>query len=545
MARRQRYTAAQALERVLQEDSSDDSSDNETVSSEPNEIIDDPELEDDDDNIVQRLVADIHRDHNNMLSKNGEESWTRIPNQEGGRAAAYNVIRNVSGPTNYVRDICGISPDNAFKVFITPAVMQKIVDCTNVEGHLVSPTWEDTDVNELYKFCGILILSGAHRDNRTSITDLWSTRDGRPIFNKAMPRNRFTSLLRCLRFDIRVGRDRQDKFSPLRTIFEEIVSNFRRSFIPGAACTVDEQLVSFRGRCPFKMYIPSKPGKYGIKLWALCDTTSYYCLNLQPYIGRLGNVPERRQGERVVLDLTDMLTGSGRHLYMDNFFTSLPLARIMLGRRMTMTGTMRKNKPELPNQMLPDPSRPELSSIFGFQNNATLVSYVPKKNRAVILLSTNHPDATVDDGPKKKPQMIIDYNKGKCGVDTLDQLVRTYNCIRKTNRWPVILFMNLLNISAYNALVLYLHIHPEYERTSGKIRKRFLLEMARSLIGLDQDDNPLNAPRRQGRGRQRRQQPQRRCVICPRGLDRKTPRTCQGCNRPICAQHVVYKCRDC
>jgi len=35
--------------------------------------------------------------------------------------------------------------------------------------------------------------------------------------------------------------------------------------------TIDETLVVFRGRCPFKMYIPSKPANYGIKVFSLVD----------------------------------------------------------------------------------------------------------------------------------------------------------------------------------------------------------------------------------------------------------------------------------
>jgi len=35
---------------------------------------------------------------------------------------------------------------------------------------------------------------------------------------------------------------------------------------------VDKQLALFRGRCPFKVYIPSKPGKYEIKIW-VCTIT--------------------------------------------------------------------------------------------------------------------------------------------------------------------------------------------------------------------------------------------------------------------------------
>ena len=38
--------------------------------------------------------------------------------------------------------------------------------------------------------------------------------------------------------------------------------------------TVDKQLVCFRGRCPFRQHIPSKPGKYGIKVWAICEANT-------------------------------------------------------------------------------------------------------------------------------------------------------------------------------------------------------------------------------------------------------------------------------
>ncbi|KAL7402948.1 hypothetical protein ABVT39_022285 [Epinephelus coioides] len=59
---------------------------------------------------------------------------------------------------------------------------------------------------------------------------------------------------------------------------------------PGPEVTVDERLVPFRGRCPFKVYIPSKPGKYGIKIWAACDARSSYAWNMQAYMGKTSTV---------------------------------------------------------------------------------------------------------------------------------------------------------------------------------------------------------------------------------------------------------------
>ena len=44
--------------------------------------------------------------------------------------------------------------------------------------------------------------------------------------------------------------------------------------------TIDEKLEAFRGRCGFKQYIPSKPNKYAIKIYALVDTKVLYTYNL-------------------------------------------------------------------------------------------------------------------------------------------------------------------------------------------------------------------------------------------------------------------------
>ena len=56
------------------------------------------------------------------------------------------------------------------------------------------------------------------------------------------------------------------KLQPIRDMFEEWDLNLRDVYTPDPHMTVDEQLVCFRGRCPFWQYIPSKLGKYGIKV---------------------------------------------------------------------------------------------------------------------------------------------------------------------------------------------------------------------------------------------------------------------------------------
>ena len=52
----------------------------------------------------------------------------------------------------------------------------------------------------------------------------------------------------------------------------------------------------------------SKPAKYGIKIWAASDAQSSYAWKVQVYTGKpTSGGPEKNQGMRVVLDVTDGL----------------------------------------------------------------------------------------------------------------------------------------------------------------------------------------------------------------------------------------------
>lgn len=93
-------------------------------------------------------------------------------------------------------------------------------------------------------------------------------------------------------------------------------------------------------------YMPSKPAKYGIKIWAATDAKSSYALNMQVYTGRpVGEAPER-----VVLDMVQGLRG--HNITCDNFFTSYNLGQELLKKKLTMLGTVRKNRSELPAEVL-------------------------------------------------------------------------------------------------------------------------------------------------------------------------------------------------
>ncbi|KAK1882193.1 PiggyBac transposable element-derived protein 4 [Dissostichus eleginoides] len=103
-----------------------------------------------------------------------------------------------------------------------------------------------------------------------------------------------------------------------------------------------------------------------------------------------------------------------------------------------MVGTVRRNKPELPPALVSKADRARFSSKFAFTETHALVSYLPKKQKNVLLMSTLHRDAAVSDRDDKKPKIIEDYNHNKGGVDNLDKVTSVYTCKRMTARWPLV-----------------------------------------------------------------------------------------------------------
>lgn len=92
--------------------------------------------------------------------------------------------------------------------------------------------------------------------------------------------------MRYLRFDDPLKRDKSDKLSPIREVFDLCIAACRRMYIPGATLTVDEALVPFRGRCSFRMYLPSKPKKFGLKIYCTVDPATMYLCNASVFLGK-------------------------------------------------------------------------------------------------------------------------------------------------------------------------------------------------------------------------------------------------------------------
>ena len=115
-------------------------------------------------------------------------------------------------------------------------------------------------------------------------------------------------------------------------------------------------LEAFRGRFSFRQYIPNKPAKYGIKIFALVDSACYYMSNLEIYAGKQMDGPQQ---------------------VVDNWFSSISLAEELVQRHklLSMLGTIRKNQKNLRKTMtqlkVGGDRRFVGSSMFAYRDNVT------------------------------------------------------------------------------------------------------------------------------------------------------------------------------
>lgn len=329
----------------------------------------------------------------------------------------------------------------------------------------------------------------------------------------------------------------------------------------------------------FLVYNPKKPAKYGIKIMGIADSHNAYLYNAYIYTGRGSDGATLDDREKkflvptqAILHLSKPVYGSNRNITCDNWFTSLEVAQELLQHRLTLVGTIKKNKPQIPPEFLPNRTREPQSSLYGFTRDFTLLSYVPKQRRAVILLSSMHHSAFTD-VVNKKPEMVSFYNSTKSGIDTLDQKCSVYSANRKTRRWPLAVFYHMVSMTCSNAHVLF----NLFGNTKQMSRYDFLKSVALSLsynylqqrlliLNLPQElriiisavsEESADMKRRIGRrvlAREEREEAteksdrlevQKTCRFCHYKLKRKTFYKCLQCQKPICLDHTRKFCNDC
>ncbi|KAG5864095.1 hypothetical protein JTB14_010707 [Gonioctena quinquepunctata] len=326
-------------------------------------------------------------------------------------------------------------------------------------------------------------------------------------------------LLRMIHFSDRENETNNDRLYKIRPVLDMLNNSFQQTYTVGQEMVIDGSMIPWRGRLKFRQYIPTKSHKYGVKLFKLCSPSGY-TWKCQIYTGR---TEEQRPaglgiGETVVLALTEGLLDKGRTLYTDNFYTSCPLAKILLTKSTHLVGTLRRSRKHLPKDV--KTKKLKKHEYIGQETDDGIVVSKWKDARDVLILSTLHglgmkvpppssklkramsPTANNDEptrrkeraneAAKLKPEAIIAYNNGKCGIDKSDQMASYSTCNRRGVKWYRKVFFELLTgMSMVNAF----NIYKEHTNSKSNINK-FREDVVRTLLfGNDANRKSLMIPK--------------------------------------------------
>ena len=299
--------------------------------------------------------------------------------------------------------------------------------------------------------------------------------------------------------------------------------------------------------------MPLKSRKYGVKFFWLCKATTEFAFYGIIYSGREeNNAPHRNLANNIVMNLCSVYYSIGRDIYVDRYFTTHELVCNLLFQKITLIGTIMSNRREIPSQFKSSRGREVESTkaLYDDSNGILLILYIPKRNRNVLMMSSSHSDVSIADCHSKPT--IINYDKHKGGVNTLDENRKELTCLRKTNCWPVVINYNLINVATNNAFIVIRGVGKSSKKTEFLKQLSFQLAQPyvrkRKLIG----QTKLFAERMgfidaAPHSSQRTSQPVKRgrCSRC----SKHTRSACQTCKQFICQRHrkLLKKvhCLDC
>ena len=413
--------------------------------------------------------------------------------------------------------------------------------------------WVDLDVSDVQKFIGLRIFMGYHY--LPSFHDYW--RDdpidgGVTLPSLVMSRDKFFRIKAHLHFSDNMHPDaKTDRYWKIRPVINILDERFRTVYTPTQKVCIDESLFLYRGRHHAVQFIKTKRSRYGLKVFKLCESDgpiTGYTSAFSVYLGGEGKKPTKKDqliSYTTVVQLLERakLLDKNYILFTDNWYSSPTLFHDLQARKTAAIGTVSINRKHMPSLDVKKPGDVDYcTSPLGM----LAMSWMDR--RRVNLLTTIHKEPDMKDVKcqkpgewTKKPQIVLDYNLGKTGVDVSDQMASYYQTRRKSVKWYQTLFWHLVDTAVVNAFLVW-KILGGQDRVNAK-QLQFRKDLIRVWFGMDSPNfiSPLKRPFA-SRNCLLELIPDgkwRKCRWCTRHWKARkdTKYWCRQCEYPLCAGH--------
>ncbi|XP_066512564.1 piggyBac transposable element-derived protein 4-like [Hoplias malabaricus] len=436
------------------------------------------------------------------------------------------------------------------------------------------PHWHPTDVREMRAYVGLNILMGI---NQLPDYGMYWASDifiGNAGFKKTMTARRFEKLNQNLHLCDRLseppkGELGYDGLYKIRPLLDMLGNTMWDAYLPNRCLTIDECAITTKGRFSPTQYMPSKPMRKGLKMWMLCDSRSGYCHRTRLHVGKPGDDASAiTLGYRTVTSLVRGLEGRYHHIFMDSFFTSVPLLQRLLQDGVYACGPTNPHRRGYPDALKPrNVGKLEPGEFYQCQHG-NLVATVTRDAKVVSCLSSNSAPGIVGIGPCSKqdgegsdgdgsslsalgiprPLPLLLYQENMRGVDLCDQLRECYQVGRPCKKWWRYFLWFYVNLCIVNAYIILRESRGGAPPASfnGKefTQRHFRVRLAQQLIGDYQGARGMeraarkrhaDSPLEYGHRLERMSERSRRCRNCTnKGLRHESVFGCKICNVHLC-----------
>ncbi|KAG2375259.1 hypothetical protein C9374_009882 [Naegleria lovaniensis] len=338
---------------------------------------------------------------------------------------------NDANPPPLINDILESEP----KVEPFAKYLEKKKGCT-IPNH-----YSKDDIKGFLQICQIMGLSPI-----PNYYDYWSI-DGEnhafyacKLIQRIMSRKRF--------IDIHMHLSSEPNF-----LEDNVNSNSRHYWLCVKEVSVDEIIAAFKGKVRFKQYIPLKPHKYGLKYYALSDSTGYiYAFWL--YQGKESRYSHNATS--IVLDLVKHVSPENHVLGIDNYYGSLDLARELVNHGWKFVMTVRNNRPSyLFSEGLQKklPGSKTRKWIHAVNKENTLVALSINDNKRVNFLTNLGSSQLI----KNKPYVQEMYNKSMGCVDKSGIFLHCTHPPFRNKNWKTVHLLQMMKTSFVNQYIIFKH----------------------------------------------------------------------------------------
>ena len=378
-----------------------------------------------------------------------------------------------------------------FKAFIDDEIANFIVDCSNAKAaefisvkgsdKINGVHWSPMTVQDLYVFIALVLKMGISHEPK--ISDYWHDHPlhgGSILFSsRVMSRSRFRNISKFLRFGRPVPNRKAEAGDRIEQFLEKLRKKCKDLLHPGCHIAIDEALILWKGRLFFKQFIKTKRARFGIKIFFLCpgshDWQGYSC-NFNVYYGKdidievdIDPIAAAAIGKtgRVVVNLLGDLIGEGRHVVVDNWYTSQKLAAYLVSENTMLTGTI--------NPLRGVPLLLRESNLIRGQTAMMRKGVhlcIKYQDKGQVFVHTTRYTGDFVPAPRfipgqgrihyKKPHAVEQYNNFMGGVDKADQLLKYYKFDRKSLAWFKKLGIHFIQRMCLNAYIIWKNQRKEH-----------------------------------------------------------------------------------